>query len=137
MLLGTKQGGFHGDRPAWNPGGCPVVSTRSFYHFLVQLNLNSAKSSLSEGESLSQFTVCSCSSKSGSEVSEDTFLCVAPVLCIVQHFLEAIFVINVRVTHLCSELQQRTPHISAPFAPHDSQTYADRNSHGRLPARPT
>lgn len=106
-----------------SPGGFPVTSTRSFYCYCVGLILSSANCSLLEPqcECLSQSSLCSCSSKSANEISEDTFLDVAPVLCVVQGFLAAIFVINVHITHLGSELQRRTPHISASLVPHDSQ----------------
>lgn len=70
---------------AWGPDGFSVASPTPFYRYLVGLNLNSANCSPLEPhcQRLSQSSLCSCSSQSASEVSEDTVFGVAPVLCIV------------------------------------------------------
>lgn len=63
-----------------------VASTMSFYRYLDGLNLNPANcapQTHSASARVSLSSLCSCSSKSASEVSEDTFFGVAPVLCIV------------------------------------------------------
>lgn len=43
------------------------------------------------------------------------------VLCLLQRCLGAASVRKAHITHLCSELQHRTPHISASLTSHDSQ----------------
>lgn len=133
MLLGTKESRFQGEQMGtesrWQS---PVVSTRCFYCYFSQLNLNSATMSTilhwchgRNGPNPMFLKIWKWKftghflSPCGSCVLWGflTACCAERLQC----FLGAVSVSKAHITHLCNELQHRTPHISASLIVHDSQ----------------